>query len=133
MIYIWPRRKWDQWPILLTIYAGNLQVQSRNIGYFQVRYDSRVINYNCRGFIRLATDVAELTESFAFLASGQNFGLCAWDSNLGRQDGSADESTELWRHPLNYHSYDVITVHKHYPATFLHSQTLLLFLHFESR
>ena len=27
------------------------------MGYFQVRYDSRVINYNCRGFIRLATAV----------------------------------------------------------------------------
>ena len=26
------------------------------MGYFQVRYDSRVINYNCRGFIRLATE-----------------------------------------------------------------------------
>ena len=26
------------------------------MGYFQVRYDSRVINYDRRGFIRLATD-----------------------------------------------------------------------------
>ena len=25
------------------------------MGYFQVRYDSRVVNYDCRGFIRLAT------------------------------------------------------------------------------
>ena len=25
--------------------------------YFLVRYDSRVVNYDCRGFIRLATDV----------------------------------------------------------------------------
>ena len=25
------------------------------MGYFQVRYDSRVLNYACRGFIRLAT------------------------------------------------------------------------------
>ena len=25
------------------------------MGYFQVRYDSRVVNYNRRGFIRLAT------------------------------------------------------------------------------
>ena len=25
------------------------------MGYFQVRYDSRVANYDCRGFIRLAT------------------------------------------------------------------------------
>ena len=25
------------------------------MGYFQVRYDSRVINYDRRGFIRLAT------------------------------------------------------------------------------
>ena len=26
------------------------------MGYFQVRYDSRVVNYYRRGFIRLATD-----------------------------------------------------------------------------
>ena len=26
------------------------------MGYFQVRYDSRVVHYDCRGFIRLATD-----------------------------------------------------------------------------
>ena len=26
------------------------------MGYFQVRYDSRVVNYDCRGFIRLATE-----------------------------------------------------------------------------
>ena len=27
------------------------------MGYFQVRYDSRVVNYDRRGFIRLATGV----------------------------------------------------------------------------
>ena len=27
------------------------------MGYFQVRYDSRVVNYDRRVFIRLATDV----------------------------------------------------------------------------
>ena len=26
------------------------------MGYFQVRYDSRVVNYDRRGFIRLATE-----------------------------------------------------------------------------
>ena len=26
------------------------------MGHFQVRYDSRVVNYDCKGFIRLATD-----------------------------------------------------------------------------
>ena len=26
------------------------------MGYFQVRYNSRVVNYDHRGFIRLATD-----------------------------------------------------------------------------
>ena len=26
------------------------------MGYFPVRYDSRVVNYDRRGFIRLATD-----------------------------------------------------------------------------
>ena len=29
------------------------------MGYFQVRYDSRVVNYNRRGFIRLATGCDE--------------------------------------------------------------------------
>ena len=27
------------------------------MGYFQVRYDSRVVNYDRRGFLRLATEV----------------------------------------------------------------------------
>ena len=27
------------------------------MGYFQVRHDSRVINYDCRGFIRLAKEI----------------------------------------------------------------------------
>ena len=27
------------------------------MGYFKVRYDSRVVNYDRRGFIRLATDL----------------------------------------------------------------------------
>ena len=27
------------------------------MGYFQVRYDSKVVNYDRRGFIRLATGV----------------------------------------------------------------------------
>ena len=34
------------------------------MGYFQVRYDSRVINYDCRGFIRLATEVATVWTTF---------------------------------------------------------------------
>ena len=29
------------------------------MGYFQVRHDSRVVNYDCRGFIRLATEVCD--------------------------------------------------------------------------
>ena len=38
------------------------------MGYFQVRYDSRVVNYDHRGFIRLASgtrklDLAEKKES----------------------------------------------------------------------
>ena len=37
------------------------------MGYFQVRYNSRVVNYDRRGFIRLATDVTKqiLAKSFA--------------------------------------------------------------------
>ena len=30
------------------------------MGYFQVRYDSRVVNYDRRGFIRLATDLTTI-------------------------------------------------------------------------
>ena len=30
------------------------------MGYFQVRYDSRVVNYDRKGFIRLATDIRSL-------------------------------------------------------------------------
>ena len=38
------------------------------MGYFQVRYDSRVVNYDCRGFIRLATDLSNhLEQSFVHL------------------------------------------------------------------
>ena len=32
------------------------------MGYFPVRYDTRVVNYDCRGFIRLATGVISLSE-----------------------------------------------------------------------
>ena len=31
------------------------------MGYFQIRYDSRGINYDRRGFIRLATGLANRT------------------------------------------------------------------------
>ena len=34
------------------------------MGYFQVRYDSRVVNYVCRGFIRLATEVVDYANIF---------------------------------------------------------------------
>ena len=30
------------------------------MGYFQVRYDSRVVNYNHRGFIRLSTGACSI-------------------------------------------------------------------------
>ena len=29
------------------------------MGYFQVRYDSRVVNYDRRGFIRLTTEITK--------------------------------------------------------------------------
>ena len=35
------------------------------MGYFQVRYDSRVVNYNRRGFIRLATGLDPLKENLS--------------------------------------------------------------------
>ena len=37
-------------------YASKLQLQGRNMGYFPVRYDSRVIIYERKMFIRLATE-----------------------------------------------------------------------------
>ena len=36
------------------------------MGYFPVRYDSRVVNYDRRGFIRLATDVVETAIAIAY-------------------------------------------------------------------
>ena len=38
------------------------------MGYFQVRYDSRVINYDRRGFIRLTTGVQN-SKLFGFRTS----------------------------------------------------------------
>ena len=37
------------------VYGRKLQLQSCNMGYFQVRPDSRVIIYFCRAFMRLTT------------------------------------------------------------------------------
>ena len=34
------------------------------MGYFQVRYNSRVVNYDRRGFIRLATEMSSLKQQF---------------------------------------------------------------------
>ena len=42
---------------LINIYPRKLRFQGRNMGYFQVRYDSRVVIYKHKMFIRLATDV----------------------------------------------------------------------------
>ena len=36
------------------------------MGYFQVRYDSRVVNYDCRGFIRLATGLDDVDDGGRF-------------------------------------------------------------------
>ena len=33
------------------------------MGYFQVRYDSRVVNYDRRGFIRFAADYLKSTHN----------------------------------------------------------------------
>ena len=49
------------------------------MGYFQVRYDSRVVNYKRGGFIRLATVVCFCTlRSFpvVYLFVGQPKSLC---------------------------------------------------------
>ena len=37
------------------------------MGYFQVRYDSRVVIYDRRGFIRLATDALNICSKFGHL------------------------------------------------------------------
>ena len=47
------------------------------MGYFQVRYDSRGVNYDRRGFIRLATDwtISEIFLATKFLTNvAQIFG-----------------------------------------------------------
>ena len=41
---------------LMNNLCSYLRVQSRNMGFFQVRYNSRVVNYDRGGFIRLVTD-----------------------------------------------------------------------------
>ena len=41
------------------------------MGYFQVRYDSRVVNYNPRGFIRLATGLARTPNNMAMGGVGR--------------------------------------------------------------
>ena len=52
------------------------------MGYFQVKYDSRVINYNRRGFIRLATELPirprqEDTLSLHFFAATNGSANCS--------------------------------------------------------
>ena len=42
------------------------------MGYFEVRYDTRVVNYDRRGFIRLTTDV-EIKWVTEFFQKLQNF------------------------------------------------------------
>ena len=42
---------------LINIYAHKLRLYGRNIGYFPVRYDSRVVIYEHTMFIRVATVV----------------------------------------------------------------------------
>ena len=54
------------------------------MGYFQVRYDSRVVNYDCRGFIRLATGTQVLTTAVQGLllpsyGQAQNYTLMKQD------------------------------------------------------
>ena len=53
---IYEKGKWRCWS-LPTPVANLIINQSRNVGYFQVRYDSRVVIYDRRGFIRLATGI----------------------------------------------------------------------------
>ena len=46
------------------------------MGYFPVRYDSRVVIYDRRGFIRLATDAFQLeSESY------RGFDVLKWDKS----------------------------------------------------
>ena len=48
------------------------------MGYFQVRYDSRVVNYDRRGFIRLATDVYFTKKNIGELMTSKT-GLCLFE------------------------------------------------------
>ena len=61
------------------------------MGYFQVRYDSRVINYDCRGFIRLATGTVELLCSDSVHRGGG-------DGVGGRSGVGRRSSTALYKH-----------------------------------
>ena len=42
------------------------------MGYFPVRYDSRVVNYDRRGFIRLATGLVVLGETLVLMVVDSN-------------------------------------------------------------
>ena len=63
------------------------------MGYFQVRYDSRVVNYDRRGFIRLSTEIIHLCVKaviFQYLRTSNNV-----NKQLSTRGGGRNSSVDL--------------------------------------
>ena len=74
------------------------------MGYFQVRYNSRVINYDRRGFIRLTTAVGEPNKSL-IRGSGdyeEKTLCCQLNLNLKNciEPFHVDPDLKVWEHEL---------------------------------
>ena len=52
------------------------------MGYFPVRYDSRVVNYDCRGFIRLATGLVVMGRDSCSKGRGFESQHCILDGHF---------------------------------------------------
>ena len=67
------------------------------MGYFQVRYDSRVVNYNCRGFIRLATGLVAAIYTVVSFCVILNCNFLNDDESFRRSDSTHfDENRLMW-------------------------------------
>ena len=64
--------------------------------YFLVRYDSRVVNYDRRGFIRLATGLKEFPMSYSVITSAATFTLRVHTYN-GSLTSHKDGYCMLWQ------------------------------------
>ena len=72
----------NQWTILKRLYDCKLRLYAHNMGYFQVRYDSRVVIYNYRTFLRLTTGLfSDLKASI--IVSVHQIGIKQWLNIIG--------------------------------------------------